>query len=76
MAITSSRGTRSRIAFAGALSVAIVGSLVACSTPDGGSSDGEVSGTLQVLVSSAEGSDNAFEELGRASCRERVSRYV
>jgi raffinose/stachyose/melibiose transport system substrate-binding protein len=66
MAITSSRGTRSRIALAGALSVAIVGSLVACSTPDGGASDGEVSGKLQVLVSSAQGSDNAYEGLNAA----------
>lgn len=66
MAITSTRGARSRLALAGALSLAIVGSLAACAPPADETADGEVSGTLQVLVSSAEGSDNAYEELNAA----------
>lgn len=65
MAITSSRGARSRLVAAGAAGL-VVASLVGCSTSGGETPDGEISGTLQILVSSAEGSDNAFEQLNAA----------
>lgn len=65
MRITSSRGTRSRLVAAGAASL-VLAVLAGCSSPGSETPDGEISGTLQVLVSSAEGSDNAFEQLNAA----------
>lgn len=40
--------------------------ITACSSSQGGNADGDVSGTLQILVSSSSGSDKAFAEVNEA----------
>jgi raffinose/stachyose/melibiose transport system substrate-binding protein len=65
MPITSKRGAAARFATIGVLGAVVASTLIGCS-PSAEPAGDEPSGTLQVLVSSAQGSDNAFEELNAA----------
>ncbi|MDN6025224.1 ABC transporter substrate-binding protein [Bifidobacterium mongoliense] len=61
-------GMISRAIIAAAGSVAMIGSFAACggSSASGGSSNGEVSGDINILVSSASASDAAFKAVNKA----------
>lgn len=63
MPITSRRAAITRIAAIGGLSAVVISSLLGCSTTAAPSAGDKPSGTLQVLVSSADGSDKAFKQL-------------
>lgn len=66
MPITSTRTRAARIATAGVLGAVVTATLLGCSTGGDQPAGDAPSGTLQVLVSSAEGSDNAFKQLNEA----------
>ena len=65
MATKRLRGTLGRRLIAGAVAAATIGALAACSG-GGGSSDGEPSGTLQLLVSSSDATDAGFRAVNDA----------
>lgn len=66
MPITVTRAAVARIAAISGLTALVASSLLGCASNDAPADGGEPSGTLQVLVSSAQGSDNAFKELNTA----------
>jgi len=65
MATKRLRGTLGRRLIAGAVAAATIGALAACSG-GGGSSDGEPSGKLQLLVSSSDATDAGFRAVNDA----------
>lgn len=65
MATKRLRGSLSRRLIAGAVAAATIGALAACSG-GGGSSDGEPSGKLQLLVSSSDATDAGFRAVNDA----------
>lgn len=60
------KSTAIRRALAGIAAVATIGALAACSSASGGSSDGEPSGKLQLLVSSSDATDAGFRAVNEA----------